>query len=212
MSKTLAKEIGSILVTKAAAVWTLDASLSKEGWTQPFGPASAIFINRTYFDLAGMAVDDKTLFFEGAATQDTLPPATDPATAGNTVTVVDIMTNRQLTDDEASQTLVVGNLERSNLTFDQTIYMRLRVFNTDLDNQAGGYMIPISDNQLGSLEPTASDRIYCTRVISMSGADGSYNVYGVRYLLRALAKEEAEYQYLMRLKRSYELQQRFDRD
>jgi len=37
-------------------------------------------------------------------------------------------------------------------------------------------------------------------------------VYPARYILRAMAKEEADYQYIMRLKRSYDLQQRFDRD
>ena len=211
MSKTLAKEFGNLLVTKAGPVWTLDASLSKEGWTQTT-PGGNIFINRTFFDLAGMAYDDKTLFFEGAATQETLNPSSSAATAGNNAIVVDIMSNKPLTDAQASQTILFGNMEQSDLTFDQTIYMRLRFFNTDIDNLAGSFMILLSDNQLGSLEPTASDRIYCTRVVAFGGADGSYNLYNVRYLLRALAKEEDEYQYLMRLKRSYELQQRFDRD
>ena len=90
--------------------------------------------------------------------------------------------------------------------------MRLRVLNTDLDNQAATFMIPISDEQMGSLEPTASDRIYCYRIVSLTGTDGSYGVYPVRYLLRAEAKEEPEYEYLMRLKRSYELQNQPDRD
>ena len=73
-------------------------------------------------------------------------------------------------------------------------------------------MIPISDEQLGSLEPTASDRVYVYRVISITGGDGVYNFYPVRFILRADAREEPEYQYLMRLKRSYELQQTLDRD
>jgi hypothetical protein len=35
---------------------------------------------------------------------------------------------------------------------------------------------------------------------------------GARYLLRASAKEEAEFEYLMRLKRSYDLQNEPDVD
>ena len=211
--KTLAKEIGNLLVTKAGPAYTLDTSLSTEGWIQTT-PGGNIFINRTFFDLAGLSMENKTLFFEGAATQEVLNPATSPSTTGNNAIIVDIMSNKPLTDEEASSTLVFGNLSfgQSHLTFDQTKYMRVRFLNTDIDNQAGGFMITVSDNQLGSLEPTASDRIYITRVVTFNGADGNYNAYGVRYLLRANAKEEAEYQYLMRLKRSYELQQRFDRD
>ena len=73
-------------------------------------------------------------------------------------------------------------------------------------------MITIADNQLGSLEATASDRIYCYRVVLYSGAVARFDVYPARYILRADAKEEPEYQYLMRLKRSYELQNQPDRD
>ena len=209
--KTLAKEFGQLVVNKAGDLFTLAANVSDGGWEQtvPNGP---IFINRTYFDLAGMAIDEQTLFFEGAAVQDVLPPSTLPTTAGKQAFVVDIMSNKQLTNAEATATILAGNTGTSNLTFDQTIYMRLRFFNTDLDNQAGSYMIPIGDNQLGSLSPTASDRVYCTRVVLFGGADGKYDIYPCRYILRAMAKEEPKYQYLMRLKRSYDLQQRFDRD
>jgi hypothetical protein len=209
--KTLAKEFGNLLATKLGPALTIDTSATDEGWEQPI---PGIFINRTYFDLAGMSMDGLTLFFEGAAIQDTLNPATSPSTAGNNAIILDIMSNKPITDAEAQSALFTGNMSTglSNLTFDQTIYMRLRFLNTDIDNAAGGFMITVTDNQLGSLEPTASDRIYCTRVVTMGGADGNYNVYPVRYLLRALAKEEPEYEYLMRLKRSYELQQRIDRD
>lgn len=211
--KTLAKEIGALSADKAGVVFTLTAD--SVGWEQ-VSPGAQTFVSRTYFDLGGLAMDDKTLFFEAAGLQETLNPLSDPATAGNVAIVVDILSNKPLTNTEASQTIIWGNLISTalsaNLTFDQTIYMRHRTFNTDLDNQAGGYMITQVDNQLGSMSPTASDRIYVTRVVFFSGADGSYTLYPVRYLLRATAKEEPEYEYLMRLKRSYELQNEPDRD
>lgn len=209
--KTLAKEFGRLSITKAGPVYNFDSSVNNVNWTQT-APGGNIFVNRTYFDLAGLTIDDATLFFEGAALQESLPPSSSPAAAGNGVVIVDIMSNKQLTDAEATATLTLGNTGTSNLTFDQTIYMRHRVFNTDLDNAAGGYMIPLTDNQMGSLSPTASDRVYCTRIVAFGGGDGDYALYPVRYVVRATAKEEAEYQYLMRLKRSYDLQQRFDRD
>jgi hypothetical protein len=75
-------------------------------------------------------------------------------------------------------------------------------------------MITVSDNQLGSLLPTATDRIYCYRVVSFGpgNSDGTLLMSGARYLLRASAKEEAEFEYLMRLKRSYDLQNEPDVD
>ena len=210
MSKTLAKEIGALSVELLDGTGTI--VVDSDGWTQL---SPTIFVNRQYFDLAGMSIDDKTLFFEGATIQDTTNPANSPAAAGNLILLTDVMSNKPLTDQDA---IFVGagngNIGPGQLTFDQTIYMRLRTFNIDLDNAAGGYMIPIADNQLGSLSPTASDRVYITR-IAILGANNSHGNYGIgpcRYILRAKAQEEPEYEYLMRLKRSYELQNEPDRD
>ena len=211
--KTLAKEIGALVVSKVGAVGTLGSSA--EGWEQ-LTPGGLIFANRQYFDLAGLSMDDKTLFFEGAAVQDTLNPAASPSVAGSLILLTDVMSNKPLTNAEITSIGAGnGNIQgQGNLTFDQTIYMRLRTFNIDLDNAAGGYMIPIADNQLGSLSPTASDRVYITRIVVLGdvSADGSYSVSPCRYIIRAKAQEEPEYEYLMRLKRSYELQNEPDRD
>lgn len=207
--KTLTKEIPGLGLIKAGTNLTITPE-TKSGWTLISG--TFICYYETYFDLAGMSSQDKTLFFSGAATQNVYPPTSDPATPGNRFLITDIMVTKPLTETELQFVLIYGNMQETVLTFDQTIYLRNRVLNTDLDNQAATFMIPLSDEQLGSLEPTASDRIYCYRIVSHTGADGTYGVFPVRYLLRAEAKEEAEYQYLMRLKRSYELQNEPDRD
>ena len=212
--KTLTKEIGTLGVDKAGVVFTLQNDVY--GWEQ-FAPGQPQFIARTYFDLAGLTIDDKTLFFEAAGVQDANHPTSVPSVAGNFVRVVDILSNKPLSNADAVDTITFGNMIASGtgsatLTFDQTIYMRNRFFNTDLDNAAGGMMITLADNQMGSMSPTASDRVYVTRVVTMGGGDGSYTLYPVRYIVRATAKEEPEYEYLMRLKRSYELQNEPDRD
>lgn len=214
--KTLAKEFGNLRVDKLGPNYSINA-LSAEGWEVIGLPTAGIFANRQYFDLAGMAIEDKTLFFNGATIQDTLPPNANPATAGSVILLADVMTNKPLSDNDIEGVLFAGNihsgLAHPALTFDQTIYMRLRTFNIDIDNQASTYFIPIADNQLGSLSPTASDRVYCTRIVLVSAVpDGLYAVSPVRYILQADAKEEPEYEYLMRLKRSYELQNEPDRD
>jgi hypothetical protein len=209
--KTLAKEFGVLSVNNTAGTWSFRTGESAQGWEQ-YVPGAAGFVNRTYFDLAGLSMDDKTLFFTGATTQNAYPPSTIPAAPGNRVLVHDIMSSKPLANADLAAITFSGNTAATNLTFDQTIYMRVRVMNIDLDNAASGVMIPIFDEQLGSLNPTASDRVYCTRIVVFSGGDGNYFTYPVRYVLQANAKEEPEYEYLMRLKRSYELQNEPDRD
>ena len=213
--KTLAKEFPVLQVNFADGAYSIDTNFSGSNW-RPLNVGDSIFIANTYFDLAGMSMDDKTLFFNGAAIQETLLPSFAPASVGDGMIVADIMCSTPLTDQEAFQFTIAGNMAgspSSTLTFDQTIYGRIRIFNVDIDNQAGGYSIPLSDNQLGSLESTASDRIYCYRVATILAQSNSViALYPARYLLRAEAKEEPEYEYLMRLKRSYELQNEPDRD
>jgi hypothetical protein len=211
--KTLAKQFDLLQVTKAGPAYAFDSGVAQSGWRIS---GTTIFINDTYYDLAGLSMDAKTLFFEAAGMQEPYPIARvgGAITAGDSAGIMDIMTTSPLTDAELTQMLIYANLDGSQLSFEQTVYFRYRIMSFNVDNLAGGYMVTTSDNQLGSLEPTASDRIYCYRVVAMgpNNADGTYLTAAARYLLKATAKEEPEFEYLMRLKRSYDLQQRFDED
>ena len=211
--KTLAKEFTFLTATKTGPAYAITDG---QDWRQPT-PGIGQFVSSTYFDLGGLTMDDKTLFFEGATIQEVLPPSASGATAGDGVAVVDIMSVVPLTDNEVLAYSSGANFlesTTSTLTFSQTVYGRVRIFNVDIDNAAGGYYITLSDNQTGSLSATASDRIYCYRAALFGGnnSDGDHSIYAARYLLRAHAKEEPEFEYLMRLKRSYELQNEPDRD
>ena len=210
--KTMTKEFAQLAVQVTGASYQV---ISNEGNWRELPGSPGLYIASAYFDLGGLTMDDKTLFFQGAATQELKNPTSFPATAGNTLQIADIMSVVPLTDTEAGSYVVGANFNVSNssdLTFEQTVYGRVRVFNIDLDNLAGGYSILLSDTQTGSLEATASDRIYCYRVVYYLGADARFDVFPARYILRADAKEEPEFEYLMRLKRSYELQNEPDRD
>jgi hypothetical protein len=214
--KTLTKEKGSLTVAVAGGAATLQ--VSADGWEQVTEASgfNRTFINRSYIDLAGMSAEAKTLFFEAAAIQDAGLPSVSPATVGQLTSVIDIMSNKPISTDEALDLHQFGNITNINsntqLTFDQSIYFRMRRYNIDVDNLAAGFQVKISDDQLGSLSPTATDRLYCTRIVVLGEVDGIYIVYPARYVVRVVAKEEPEYQYMMRLKRSYELQNEPDRD
>ena len=103
------------------------------------------------------------------------------------------------------------------LSFEETVYARTQMYVRHIDTSAWGYITLTDENFFGSMEPTASDRIYSYRLVLPSqGTDAGdmtqLTVYPARHLLKATAKEEQTYQYLMRLMKSYQLQQSPDVD
>jgi hypothetical protein len=210
--KTMAKEHGFVVFEQnPPGVWAVDGSQSN-GWRTL--AVSGLAVSEFYFDFGGITKDYKTLMFDGAAVQDMLAPQVTGAAAGDSMVMVDLMSTSPLNDTELQNFYLYGNFSVNGaLTFEQTIYARVRQFNVDVDNLAWGSMVLLSENQIGSLEATASDRVYCYRIIAMGTpfTGTRIDVFNARYLLQANVKEEAEYQYLMRLKRSYDLAQT-DRD
>jgi len=213
--KTLAKEHNSFTATRnpSNGHWDLTEATSP-GWTQPYAN-QGVFVSSNYFDLAGLSMDEKTLFFKGALVQDVINPATTQSAPGDSLLQLDLMSVRPLSNDEIFFFLVNGNLQgpgSSTLTYHETVYGRIRQFVTTVDTGAWGSMSLLSNNQLGSMQPTASDRIYSYRMISAAGALTALTGYGCRHLLAAESIEEPDFQYLYRLMRSYELQQSHDED
>jgi len=209
--KTLSKEHQSLSAVQALGVWTIQTYAP--GW-RVLNPAGA-FVSETYFDLAGMSQREKTLFFEGATVQDILNPQHTNGVAGDSIIVVDLMSSSPLTDAQLLTFYVQGNFAAAGtISFDQTIYARVNQFVIDLDTAAWGSMVQVSSNQIGSLDATASDRIYSYRIVVAGVPTQATNldIFGCRHVLRVEAKSEDEYQYLMRLMKSYELQQSYDED
>ena len=160
-------------------------------------------------------MDEKTLFFRGATVQDVYNPYTIAGAPGDSIGVVDLMSTRSLSADEVFFFLVNGNLQgpgSSTLTYHETVYGRVNQFVTTIDTGTWGSMSLLGSHQLGSMNPTASDRIYSYRIVSVTGLMTSLNLSGCRHLLASEAVEEKDHEYMMRLMRSYELQQSHDED
>lgn len=209
--KTLAKETGLLNVDKAGPVFTPQLF---QGWRQ-IVPNGQTFVHETYFDLNGLSMEEKTVFFEGATVQEFANPSHVGGAAGDLTQVIDIMSALPLNDTQLQSCAVFANgIEIAFPTFDQTIYFRNNIYLVDVDFLASGYFNLMSTNQMGSLGPTASDRIYVYKIV-LFGANNtatSYTVYPSRFLLSMEAREEPEFQHIMRLKRSYDLQQSYDED
>jgi len=78
------------------------------------------------------------------------------------------------------------------------------------------FAVAVNSTLMGSGEPTNGDRLYVYRIVSTGSyvpTPGSYaELPSVRLLISGQLKEEKEYQQLMRMRRTYELQQSYDRD
>ena len=212
--KTLAKEHGLGLFTQTSpGNWEL-AGANSTGYWELVG--TGIFVSSTYFDLAGMSMEEKTLFFEAAGTQAALPPAgTAAAVAGDALVIADLMTTSPLTPLEAANAGVFGNFPPAPLSFQETVYGRIDSWVVHLDTGTWGSYTLTNSEQIGSMMPTASDRVYSYRVVNMGAvapAETAITLSAARHILKAVAKEEPDHEYMMRLLRSYQLQQEPDVD
>lgn len=80
----------------------------------------------------------------------------------------------------------------------------------------GNFGVPVNITDLGSGSPTNGDTLYVYRFISVTGftagAGRFAEVGAARVILTGQLREEPEFQQIMRLRRSYELQQTYDED
>jgi len=217
--KVMTKEHNFIQIDLGGAPNQYTIAATQSSWSQPY-PPQGVFMSQEYFDLAGLSQREKTLFFKGATVQQMSNPNGTSLAAGDTCVVVDVMCSSPMTDNQLNAFAVYGNfaagsgVANSGLTFDQTVYGRIRSYAVSVDLTAWGSMILVSDDQVGSMNPTASDRIYSYRYVfvELAGTNKTLNVSNARHILSAEAREEPEFEYLMRLKRSYDLQQSYDED
>jgi hypothetical protein len=173
---------------------------------------NSLYYNVQYIDLKGVAYDRETVVLDAAAVQRGTYHYILPAQAGDRIYVWDLMTSIPI--DIAKQDVQQEIFERgmgmpgTRLNYEHVLFHRMQIFSYDLD-MANGTALLADETQIGSLEATASDRIYCYRMVSFTtaGPGASGVISPVRYLLNVNLKDEPEYEYLMRLKRSYELQQ-----
>jgi len=186
------------------------------GWTD-LGQGGQ-FVSENYFDLAGLSMEDKTMFFDGMTTQEAGNMAFGGGAAGDSVVVYDIMTSVPFDATNIAVQAAILNVglgfPGGRLDYEHVLYQRVRRHTLDTTN-AAAFPLLVEDKQSGSLMPTASDRIYSYRyvfIVDISGTLSGMTIPGSRHLISASPREEPEFEHIMRLKRSYDLQQSQDVD
>lgn len=181
-------------------------------------PLYALVVQQSYFDLAGMTQREKTLFFRSITVQEPYNPSIEGGHTGDDVRETIVLTTSPIPADKLLTEYALGvGLPQSITDWSQLVYYRFRNCVRTTDQGATAILATLSQNNMGSAYPTASDRVYIYRFIQASNADQSAPftsilVPGCQVILGADVKEEPEFQYLYRLMRSYELQQSYDED
>lgn len=216
--KQLAKTHGFLSALRTAGVWSI---LVNDGWTQAPAPYTDIWYSNSFIDLKGLSMEAETVFPTAATVQHAGRHAL-VGPAGSNMVIHDIITSipLDLTDTDVLNgvfTFGVGfsgstSTAKGSLNFEHVIFARTQKWANDLD-VAAQFPELREEFQYGSMAPSASDRLYCYRFVGLYvTGDTGMDIPPARQLLEVDAKAEPEYQHLMRLKRSYDLQQTPDVD
>lgn len=204
--------------------WNYDPSPSVDSFIEPVIPGTsqwkgvankALGYYETYFDLTGYTLDDLTFFIRSGRVQD---PGIHTFSGDNDCfQIFDILSQERLSqtdlaDIKANNTTITsrapgqsdGPLDRS-----QVIYGRYRLFtkNSTLTSLPT-LMLNVRDVRFGSGNATTVQKLWWYRIILFTTTPdpgATMLIPASTFVLIGDIDKEAEGEYLMRLKRSYEL-------
>jgi len=214
--KVLAKYHSCLDITQTApnnySLTAVSTVGSNNSWTKVSGQ---IFASETFFDLAGLAMDDKTIFPSGITCQRGTSPLLNGGAPGDNFIMLDVISAIpiDMTNDVLNWFNVGPGFPGSTLNFEHVLYMRGQRWTVDVDTNAQ-FPLKADEWQCGSMMPSASDRLYSYRVVLINTGNTSTRILtpSGRHVMQVEAVEEPTFEYLMRLKRSYDLQQSSDVD
>jgi hypothetical protein len=205
--------------TDAGGNWRVDPNGLPgfgDGWEKIGLPTQGVFLSSKQIDMNGLRIDDKSMFFDAASIQTPTYTCSQTGTVpGDNIQIIDAVSTIPL--DVKNNVFdpvffgfgfpgsVLGNHEH-------VIYGRFQRWSTDVDH-AQTFPVMVESNTFGSMEATASDTLYLYRWVYFTAVNLTVGSVGpARVMFGITAKEEPTYEQLMRMRRSFELQQSPDRD
>jgi len=189
--------------------------LNLNGWQTEAGAFTHLF-HETQIDLSGYAMDSLTFFPTALGMQDPgiYTALGEPGAEFRGLQVLDIVTSVPIKSIAAVANLQFNGTGHAMLgseyEFETILFGSYRFFANNTTIPYPNYMQLERSQRFDSGEPTAADKLFCYRIVSVlfSGEltpDSLVGIPAARQLIAGQMGDESELVYMQRLKRSYEL-------
>ena len=178
-----------------------------------------LIANQGYFDLAGLSMEQKTLFLKNAALQLQVPPNASDAVAGDALEIITMMSDVPISELDIT---AGAGWALSTMSADNCFLRRVQTWAVSTDSGSFASFFQLMNETVdGMATDTTSDRIYYAvyvrLIIKKVGPAevspiNNITIPGIRFVIEADVKEEPDFVYLMRQRRAYELQNAPDVD
>ena len=202
--RILTKTIPGIVSVDEDGIKSLETTV--EGWeildVGLMSSSVQALVWRGYIDLAGYDAEQLTLFIQGINVQEPYTVSGLPLF----ISQIDLVTKVYLNDADLLLSVYPGFPE-SNKDMEQVLMGQHRAFFHDTAWTGDTLQQLAHLNQWGEGAATANARLYITRIVLASGGGGErvFFVPPACYQVAAVAMEEPDLEYVMRLRRDYEL-------
>ena len=217
--KALYKQLEWTRFTWNGATWDLSTTNSEPPFQNLSANGPQVIYQGGYFDLAGLTQQEKTLFIQGLDIQMVFAPELTDGITGDAVSICVVLSDTPL--DPTFTSYVAPGFSGGGIDAQNLIFHRWQTYAVTQDSSSNSkFTVLMNEHTGGVCTSTASDRIYwgvalTSNVVKIGPTTSPVtDIYypQMRIKLFVNAAEEKEYEYLMRLKRSYDLQQSFDVD
>jgi len=182
----------------------------KNGWLPLATPGQGVYYE-SYFDLSAYELDDLTLVPKLIQLQDGIKYISTTVGEGVSFTVYDVVSQERLTPDDFLLYSIFGDYPSSpgsTEDWEQILMMNYRFMVPSTEFIGFNMLLPATSGSFGSNEATAVQKLWLYRIILTGGPplDGDIiTIPATRFVLGAEIVDEPDLEYIMRLKRSYEL-------
>lgn len=207
--RIISEPIGYLIMQKTAGASSWNYSGGDRQWQSVPGYPLAMFWESS-IDLSGYANQSLTFFPESGFLQQSPVIALD---AGAAIHMMTVISSVPQDIDTLWGTLNAGSTPSVQTEeWDTILYCRIETFTSDTAMPSSfNYLSPQNAGQTGSLAPTAADKLYVYRiampieVVALTTDYTRMQIPACRVGLIGQMAEEPTLEYMMRLKRSYEL-------
>ena len=185
-------------------------------WENKGGAVDALFVCEEVIDIAGLTQMELTFFPTSGDVQRTavsMGPTDAFATEWILVTRSPYDVSNAFSITNANMVFTLPGQLSNGGAFENFIWGQAWTWTRNTSLQQN-FAIAVNTTLLGSGEPTNGDKLYVYRIIRVTAptTPGIVEFGNARLLIAGQLREEAEFQQLMRMRRTYELQQTYDED